>query len=488
MPHIIEMPDDEPDIEFSDPQPSRSSFFHFPEETWHAPLSIPTVPRIRATESAAMMRASTLLDSKKSNWPAWSRSMTLLFKLVKVNGYVYGTVECPNADDDPIGADNWEYNDTYAQIMIDVNVSDNEKMHTSGAASSHRMWLNLQSMHEYTNRLVLTAHLRTLWSITADEGTDICDHLGKLKRQWDQSNVFTDFNYQISEMLFKCIIASSLPPSWDTFTDPYVVGQIGEVTSDPKKLLDSQQFLGIIRQEAERRQMRRQNGAITYPEQAQKSSSQPLSNRITGGSKDTPKKKNKKKCKQCQREGHNTNKCRFLGKPKCLACGKFGHESAKCWGSNETKCPIEGEKDENSKKRQKISANTAGADPGVEANDAEEGEPLAMNLCENCGDQDADRIISVESHSNDVIGTMSFESDPSRMYDDWIPDSGTTSHITRRRDAFTKYSPIREISISIPGGQKTSAVGRGDLNLRSECDGNVYVLELRNVLYVATHY
>jgi hypothetical protein len=103
-----------------------------------------------------------------------------------------------------------------------------------------------------------------------------------------------------------------------------------------------------------------------------------------------------------------------------------------------------------------------------------------MNLSEGSGDQNADD----QFHSIDVNGTMSFEFDSSRMYDEWLADSGTTSHITRRRDVFIKYTPIREIPISIAGGLKTHAIGRGDLNLRSECDGNVFVLELTNVLYV----
>ena len=214
MVHIIEMPDDQPDIEFGGHTPTQTaSSFPNEEEGWHVPLRLPSVQRIRATESAAMFRTGELLDNKINNWPSWSQAMNLLFKLVKVNGYVYGTVECPDVDEDPVGADNWEYNDTYAQIMISINVAQTEKMHTSGANSAHRMWLNLQSMHEYTNRLVLTAHLRALWHITADEGTNICEHLGRLKHQWDQTNMFTEFNYQISEMLFKCIIASSLPAS-----------------------------------------------------------------------------------------------------------------------------------------------------------------------------------------------------------------------------------------------------------------------------------
>ncbi len=64
------------------------------------------------------MQAGDLLDSKAKNWPAWSKSMHLLFKLLKVKDYIYGTIPCPDAGEDPVGADNWEYNDTYAQMLI----------------------------------------------------------------------------------------------------------------------------------------------------------------------------------------------------------------------------------------------------------------------------------------------------------------------------------------------------------------------------------
>ncbi len=43
------------------------------------------------------------------------------------------------------------------------------------------MWINLQSMHEYTNRLVLMGQLHMLWNITANKGTNIADHLSRLK-------------------------------------------------------------------------------------------------------------------------------------------------------------------------------------------------------------------------------------------------------------------------------------------------------------------
>ena len=49
-------------------------------------------------------------------------------------------------------------------------------------------------------------------------------------------------DFRITDIQFKTIISSSLPPSWDTFTEPYVGRRRGIVENDPKKLMSSQQF------------------------------------------------------------------------------------------------------------------------------------------------------------------------------------------------------------------------------------------------------
>jgi hypothetical protein len=49
--------------------------------------------------------------------------------------------------------------------------------------------------------------------------------------------------------MFKVIISSLLPESWDHFTDSYVSGRKGVVKNDPKKLTCSQEFIGILKEE-----------------------------------------------------------------------------------------------------------------------------------------------------------------------------------------------------------------------------------------------
>jgi len=70
------------------------------------------------------------------------------------------------------------------------------------------------------------------------------------------------------------------------------------------------------------------------------------------------------------------------------------------------------------------------------------------------------------------------------IYYDWLADSAATTHITYQHDAFITYKSIPEVPISGVGGLKMCAIGQGRVNLWSECDGKMYILELHDVLHV----
>ena len=191
---------------------NQGSIIQSRQQDWHAPMQMPpTIARIHAAEGAAITKSGEILDNQHKNWSAWSQSMALLFKLFKVQDYVLGKVTCPDPQDNPIGAENWGYNDTFAQLLISSNIAPSERVHTNGCPTSNCMWLSLQSMHESTSHLILTTHLCTLMNTTAAEGDNITEHISKLEQCWDQLSLFGDTNYRVSEFLFKCIIASSLP-------------------------------------------------------------------------------------------------------------------------------------------------------------------------------------------------------------------------------------------------------------------------------------
>jgi len=139
-----------------------------------------------------------------------------------------------------------------------------------------------------------------------------------------------DEDFKISDDLFKFIVASSLPLSWDVFTDAYVGGRKGVIETDQKKLLSPQQFIGILKEEYLRREARVQrlenvNQAIPYKRS--------LANRMDA----SPSANLSMYCKHCGRRNHNTQNCLHLGKNKCGECGNFGHAADYCWSKGKPK-------------------------------------------------------------------------------------------------------------------------------------------------------
>ena len=68
-------------------------------------------------------------------------------------------------------------------------------------------------------------------------------------------------------------------------------------------------------------------------------------------------------------------------------------------------------------------------------------------------------------------------------YDDWVADTGTTSHICNQRAAFTTYKPLGDKIVSGVGGLKTTVQGIGTVDVESIHKENKYILQLENVLH-----
>jgi len=465
------------------------------QQDWHAPMQMPpTIARIHAAEGAAVTKSGKILDSQSKNWSAWSQSMALLFKLFKVQGYVLGKVPCPDTQNNPVGAENWGYNDTFTQLLITSNIAPSERVYTNGCPTSNRMWLSLQSMHESTSHLILTTHLCTLMNTTAAEGDNITDHISKLKQCWEQLSLFGDKNYRISKFLFKRIIASSLPESWDQYTDQFVAGQLDFVDTDPKKNIDTQQFIGYLKQEYKRRQSRKLR-VIKPSEQAlntyrHENAKPPLASWITSNSYNNNRTSPPQTCcRICRLTNHYTRNCRFKGKPKCATCGRFGHKTRdhhNAGGGESANDDGGGGNRYNANKRPRREANNAGSSI-VEVNAAEE-EHIAFNADaaehnDLDADSDSEMYDDAEYHNYDHVPS-STEIDLRLIYYEWLADSGATSHITHRRDAFDTYKPIPPVPIAGVGGVKVHAIGQGNIKLKSKCDNCTYILKLKNVLHV----
>ena len=68
-------------------------------------------------------------------------------------------------------------------------------------------------------------------------------------------------------------------------------------------------------------------------------------------------------------------------------------------------------------------------------------------------------------------------------YDDWVADTGTTSHICNQHTAFTTYKPLGDKIVSGVGGLKTTVQGIRTVDVESIHKENKYILQLENVLH-----
>jgi len=132
----------------------------------------------------------------------------------------------------------------------------------------------------------------------------------------------------------------------------------------------------------------------------------------------------------------------------------------------------------NKKKKESQNAN----DSTQSANTALHEQLIAMNVYDvanTIADSDDDDDCSY----NNVPTTISLKYDGDLLYN-WLADTGTTSHMTHRHDAFTTYKPITQIPIKGISNIKVFAIKRGTVYLHSKCDGCIYTLQLNKVLHV----
>ena len=148
--------------------------------------------------------------------------MRRTFKQCRVSGYVYGNIKRPDPTADAVSMENWDLNDNYARMLIFKNIATSQKIHVGYDLTAHEMWCNLEAIHEVTGHTTIINYIRTLFKCNAEEGDDIVEHLNNLKKTWERVNTLATQEFTISDLFFKIIISSSLPLSWDNFTQAYI--------------------------------------------------------------------------------------------------------------------------------------------------------------------------------------------------------------------------------------------------------------------------
>jgi transposase InsO family protein len=260
---------------------------------------------------------------------------------------------------------------------------------------------------------------------------------------------------------------------------------------NPFKDMTSQEFIGVIKGEAERRLKlnKPENTNVGYSVKKNKKKGKPsLLKRITNKVKNiklddsdheiAEQKPNRPFCKRCTRHGHTTDDCHLWEKGICIHCKKFNHASEDCYFKDKPKFDKKGKANENPRKRPRTEeANAADSDQSYAA--IEEVEEVTSG---GITFDSSERGQYFNFENSDVANSSI--NDEATLYYDWLADSATTSHITNRRDTFVTFQPIQDTPITGVGGLQAQAEGRGDVCLNAVHNGITYPLRLCNVLYV----
>ena len=86
---------------------------------------VPLILRILIVESNAT-RTKELTDA---NWSTWKGSMKRIFGLCNLSDYVLSNVIHPDPMHDPVGAKNWDFNNSYMAMLICENISALQKVY-----------------------------------------------------------------------------------------------------------------------------------------------------------------------------------------------------------------------------------------------------------------------------------------------------------------------------------------------------------------------
>ena len=403
----------------------------------------------------------------ETNWVVWRELIRRIFALCGAEPYVYGQLKCPDPDVDRQMAEVWHTNDMYAQILIVSNISKGQMVHVARLNTASEIWASLRAIHETKDYGSAIALQRGLFELRAAEGADIVEHLTQLKQRWERLNVLDSPSFHIPDIQFKTLIASSLPSTWDVFTEPYMGGRIDAIETDPKKLMSSQEFIGAIKEEYLRRKSR---AGTTTSEQAYHAKTvtknRPLADRIQNSSKPAETTQPSSGCCNCGFKSHTTDNCRWLGQQKCDKCGWFGTEGHDCQ-KRVQKRKADKEKWRAAKKAKKDQVNQVVED---------EEEAIVFMAEEQAGACNFDTYNSLDAEGNDER----------LLFYDWLADSATTTHVTNMRDAFTAFQPLVK-PISGVGNAKTQAEGKGTVKLTTWVNGKEFQLTLEDVLYIPSN-
>jgi hypothetical protein len=87
--------------------------------------------------------------------------------------------------------------------LIINNITFTEMVHISQCKTAKAMWDSLEAVHESKGHQTIVSMIHNLFHTSADNNTNISEHLNKLKQYWEHINLLNDKDFKISTFFSK---------------------------------------------------------------------------------------------------------------------------------------------------------------------------------------------------------------------------------------------------------------------------------------------
>jgi len=339
-----------------------------------------------------------------------------VLRILKEKGLA-GALEDDSADDASTDQESRDRKNDQAFTIISLNIRDSQIPHIQASSNAKEAWEALAKVHQGIGSNGRMVLMQKLWGLHLSEGQDMSAHLNSFKELSTQVANLSPDGVGIPDSDLVSMLSLSLPQSYEPLIMA-VQSRADNITFD---------FLsGRLLQEATRRQAARST-TTEQNDQPLSAFSARSSFRPNGGTSG---------------RGHSRWGNRGFGRGtrggfsgrgrggtgqgmvsgRCHYCKKEGHWKNECF-----------------KRKSDLQKNSG------------EGHLAFVGL------------------ANPDIGRK-----------DWIIDSGASRHLTARRELLDDYISIRPTSITIGNGKEITAVGQGNLSLRT----NTGIVSLLGVLNV----
>jgi gag-polypeptide of LTR copia-type len=180
-----------------------------------------TIKQIDPQRAAGLTHYTAKLNGY--NWTLWKDEMLDSWALCGLAPMIVnGTLPCPDKGVDPENYESWQLNNRFARQMLRKSVEESQMVYMSHSTNAHQMWRSLCSIYDTRGFQTIISTSRVLFSTMASEEDDIEKHIKRLEDCWTQLTIYNTSLLRVEEELFKGLLLSSLPPSWNNFIFPFM--------------------------------------------------------------------------------------------------------------------------------------------------------------------------------------------------------------------------------------------------------------------------